>query len=429
LHNDFNIHKLSDHLFRHESGKMVAVLTRIFGTQNLELSEDVVQDTFVQAMKIWTLKGVPDNPSAWLMRAAKNRAIDVLRRNKFSRLIDFSDPEYLLLKSAYTIEVLMEKLWQEEAIPDDLLRMMFACCHPDLAPENQIALMLKTLCGFSTAEIAKAFLASEETLAKRLYRTRKFFKINKIQPAFPQAALLGNRTATVLKAIYLLFNEGYYATHTPEPIRKDLLDQSVYLCGLLLDNKETASPEVYAAMALMYFHLSRIDGRLTAEGEIILLAHQDRSKWNGKYIDTANDYLNKAAFGDTISSYHIEAAIAYEHCIAKTFEATNWNNILKYYDLLLALYPGEVAALNRLAVFYKLHGPTKTLQQIGCSQWESSWRNNHLYYALLGDIYAETNFALARLNYQQAIELTSSAAEKKLLHKKMVALPITHSPN
>ncbi len=181
----FDINKLSDDLFRHEAGKMVALLTKIFGTENLELSEDVVQDTFVNAMQVWTSRSIPVNPSAWLFKVAKNKAIDVLRRNKFSKQIDFNDTERILLKSEYTLATVMEKLWRDDEIHDDLLRMMFACCHPEISEENQITLMLKTLCGFSTSEIAKAFLIPEDTVSKRLYRTRNFFREKMIKPECP----------------------------------------------------------------------------------------------------------------------------------------------------------------------------------------------------------------------------------------------------
>ncbi len=307
---------------------MVAVLAKIFGTENLEVAEDVVQDTLLQAMETWKLKGLPENPPAWLYRVAKNKAIDIIRTNKFSVNYDFSDNERVLLRSEYTLGVAMNSLWKDEQIMDDLLRMMFACCHPDISEENQIVLILKTLCGFSTAEIAKSFLTSEDTISKRLYRTKEFFRERKLKPAFPGPTELKGRTNAVLKTIYLIFNEGYNATHTDTLIRKDLLDQAMYLNGLLCSNHNTQIPEVYAAMALMHLHAARIDSRIGADGGIILLAAQDRSKWDRELIDRGNYYLNKAAVGDTVSTYHIEAAIAFEHCVAASFEDTNWERIL-----------------------------------------------------------------------------------------------------
>ena len=198
-----NISKLTDQLFRYESGKLVAVLTKIFGTQNLELAEDVMQETFISALQTWRIKGVPDNPAAWLFRSAKNKAIDIIRKNKFSILMDFNNSESVLLQSEYTLTTVMNTMWSEEAIQDDLLKMMFACCHEEINIENQITLILKILCGFTTTEIAKAFLASEDTISKRLYRTKEFFREKKIRPGFPSAGQLNSKTAAVLKSSLL----------------------------------------------------------------------------------------------------------------------------------------------------------------------------------------------------------------------------------
>ena len=382
-----NINQLTDHLFRREAGKMVAVLTKIFGIENLELSEDVVQETFLKAIQIWSLKGLPDNPAAWLMQAAKNKAIDTIRKNKFSTQVDFSDPERKLLQSEYTLTTQLNKLWQENEFQDDLLRMMFACCHPDIAPENQITLILKTLCGFSTAEIAKAFLTSEDTISKRLYRTKAFFREKKIKPEFPDDSQLKSRTEAVLVTLYLIFNEGYNSTDSDELIRKDLLEQAMYLCKLLCDNPYTQLPDVYAAMALMCFHASRIDSRINADGDIILLAQQDRSKWDLTLIEQGNAYMNKAAFGDSLSTYHIESAIAFEHFIAGTFEDTNWQQILAYYDLLVKMHPTAIVALNRLTVVFKLKGAAETLNELNLSPYLLEWEKHYLYHSLLADIY------------------------------------------
>jgi len=422
LSHSANINQLTDHLFRHESGKMVAVLTKIFGTENLELSEDVVQETFITAVQVWALKGLPDNPSAWLMRAAKNKAIDVIRKNKFSTRIDFSDPERKLLQSEYTLASQIEKLWQENEIKDDLLRMMFACCHEEIKVENQITLILKTLCGFSTAEIAKAFFSSEDTISKRLYRTKEFFRGKKIKPEFPVTTQLKGRTEAVLKTIYLIFNEGYNSTHSDELIRKDLLEQAMYLCKLLCDNPNTQLSEVYAAMALMCFHASRIESRISSEGEIILLAQQDRSKWNWKLIEEGNAYLNKAAFGDSLNTYHVEATIAFEHCVAISFEKTNWQQILAHYDLLVQMHPTAIVALNRLTVVYKINGAEETLKELNQSPYLKEWEKQYLYYSLLGEIYTQTDKRKAIANFEKAITLTHSEAERKLLKKKMEEL-------
>lgn len=412
-------HQFADQLFRREAGRLVAIITRIMGMENLELAEDVVQDTFLSAIKVWPLKGVPDNPSAWLMQVARNKAIDVIRKNKFSKHVDFSDPERQLLQSEYTLAAQVEKLWNEDSVEDDQLRMMFACCHEGITPEGQITLMLKTLCGFSTAEIARAFMLPEDTISKRLYRARQFFREEKIKPEFPGRDKLYDSTGAVLKAIYLIFNEGYNSAGAGELIRKDLLHQAMYLCKTLCDNRYTGQPEVFAAMALMCFHASRIDSRISAEGEIILLSQQDRRLWNRELIHEGNGYMNRAASGDKVSAYHIEAAIAYEHCMAPSFAQTNWPQILTYYDMLYQVCPSAIVALNRLIVVNKISGADATLAEISESHYREEWEKHYLYYSLLGDIWAPADVARATAYYQQSITFTQSEAEKKLLQRKI----------
>jgi RNA polymerase sigma-70 factor (ECF subfamily) len=379
----------------------------------------VVQDTFISAMNAWRLRGTPDNPSAWLFRAARNKALDIIRKDRFTKQFDFSDGERALLKSEYTITTVMDMLWSEGAIGDDLLKMMFACCHPGISTENQITLMLKTLCGFSIAEIARAFLTSEQTIAKRLYRTKEFFREHKIRPEFPDTTQLKGRADAVLKTIYLLFNEGYNATHADELIRKDLLEQAMYLGRLLCGNTHTQLPEVYAAMSLMSFHAARVDSRTSSEGEIILLDQQDRSRWDLKLIDAGNDYMNKAAFGDAISSYHIEAAIAYEHCTAESYEQTDWQRILVYYDWLVRLQPTAVVMLNRMTIIYKIKGAAATLAEMQGSVHQAEWEKLYLYHSLMGEMFRQVDRERAREFFQKAVMLTHSKAEKNLLQRKM----------
>jgi RNA polymerase sigma-70 factor (ECF subfamily) len=402
---------------------MVSVLTKIFGTENLETAEDVVQQTFIDAIQVWRLKGVPDNPSAWLFRVAKNKAIDIIRRNKHSVQYDFSDNERALLKSEYTLTGTMDNLWKEETIPDDMLRMMFACCHPGIAPENQITLVLKTLCGFSTAEIAKAFLTSEDTVSKRIYRTKEFFRQEKTKLEIPSTDSLTERTGAVLNSIYLLFNEGYNSTHSSDLIRKDLIEEAMLLCKLLLDNENIQIPEAFALMALMCFHSARSDSRLTAEGEIILLARQDRSKWNSNLIREGNMYMDKAAFGDTISSYHLEAAIAFEHCVADKFDATNWKRILELYDWLCKVNPSIITEINRAVVILKVQGAAPALTALQNVNDQNKMQNYYLYHSLLGEIYWKQNDKpKAKICFENAIKLTRSDQEKKLLRKKIISM-------
>jgi len=272
-----DIDKTLNHLFRQESGKMVSVLVKIFGSENFEMAEDVVQDSLVKALETWKFKGMPENPRAWLYRTAKNKAIDILRRNKHSNRIDFSAPEKQLLVSEYTLANTMDNFWTEDEIKDNFLGMMYACCHPDLSSENQITFILKTLCGFSTKEVANSFLTSEDTISKRVYRTKEFFRKNKLRPEIPGGEQLESRTKVVLNAIYLMFNEGYSSTHSEKLIRKDLISHALYLCKCLVDNPQTERSEGYALMALMCLHAARSDARVDSNGHLVLLSKQDRS--------------------------------------------------------------------------------------------------------------------------------------------------------
>lgn len=414
---------MTEHLFRHESGKMVSVLTRIFGTENLESAEDVVQDTLLKALQIWKIKGIPDNPAGWLHRVAKNKALDAIRHDKHVLRHNFNDNTRLLLSSEYTLNAILSSLWKYDSIIDDTLKMMFACCHPGISPENQITLILKILCGFSTVEIARAFLTSEGTVSKRLYRAKEFFRHQKLKLEIPPENYVRSRTLSVLNAIYLLFNEGFNSTYDEEFIRRDIIDESMYLCKILTENENTQLPETYALTALICFHSSRLNSRLTSEGEIILLPDQNRGKWDRDLIIKGNEYMNKAAFGPSVSTYHLEAAIAYEHCTANDFNKTNWTRILELYNWLCRLNPSPVYELNRVVVILQLYGASSALSSIESIRDLKKLKSYYLYYSLLGEIHARLNKKIKALNFfQKAIELTRSKWEMKLLKNKLNSL-------
>jgi predicted RNA polymerase sigma factor len=312
---------------------------------------------------------------------------------------------------------------KEELMSDDLLNMMFACCHPQISAENQITLILKILCSFSTTEIAKAFLQSEDTISKRLYRTKEFFRQHKIELSIPSAGEIKSRTVAVLNAIYLLFNEGYNSASAETLIRKDVIEEAMMLCKLLTENTHTQQPEVFALMALMCFHAARIDSRTTTTGEIILLPMQDRTTWNRQLIEEGNAYMNKAAYGNEISTYHLEAAIAYEHCVAESFEQTNWKMILRCYEWLCNIAPSPVTELNKAIAVMQVKDAAAALQMLGTIHDRKKLESWYLYYSVLGEIYVRLNDKqLAKTNFETAITLTHSEAEKRMLKNKIAAL-------
>ncbi len=416
---DLNL--IVDHLFRHEAGKMVAVLTRLFGFPNIEQAEDIVQETILKALETWKFGKIPENPQAWLYTAAKNKAIDVIRRKKLHYKIEHE--RAALLKSEYTLVPSVNEMFNDNEIKDSQLRMMFACCHPEFSEESQLTLILKTLCGFSTAEIAKAFITGEETISKRLYRTKETIRKNKIELVIPTGADIGKRSDVVLNAIYLLFNEGYNSAQAAQLIREDLIAESFLLANLLSENPTTKSPKVYALMALICFHSSRSESRLTPEGEIILLAEQDRSKWNQSLIQLGNSYLNLSAIGSEISSYHLEAAIAFEHCSARDFSQTNWTQILRYYESLCAIHPSVITRLNKAIVTMQVLGAEAARQELQEIADKKKIESYYLYYSLLGEIASKLNeIPEARIYYEKAIELTLSEKERRIIRHKIGSL-------
>ncbi len=409
---------LLDNLFRHESGKLVSILTKIFGPHNLELAEDVVQDTLLKALEHWKFHGTPENPSAWLFTSARNKALDVIRRERHHK--EFAAEVSPLLKSEYSAGITLNHLVNASEIEDEQLRMMFVCCHPSVAEEGQIALILKTLCGFSVGEIAKAFLTSEETITKRLYRARQEFRTQKIAFALPNPKELQERLNNVLTAIYLIFNEGYNSSYHDSLIREDLVEESLRLGKMLLDHPLTHQPETLALLSLLCFQSARLYGRVDRSGHLIRLKDQDRTKWNQELIRQGILYLQEASQGEKISSYHMEAAIAHEHCVAKHYADTDWKKILNIYTWLLELKPDPLIALNRLIVFAEVNGPEAGLEELQRLPDKDLLKNYYLYPAVMGEWSAQLGrVSDAKRYFEQAINLTNSPGEKQLLREKI----------
>jgi RNA polymerase sigma factor (sigma-70 family) len=377
-----------------------------------------VQDTLLKAFHTWKINGLPQNPSAWLFTVARNKAIDVLRQQK--RKDTFSKDIAPLLQSEYTLVPTVQDTINTNTIDDDQLRMMFVCCHPSLSTEAQVSLILRTLCGFSVTEIAKAFVTGYDTIEKRLTRARQSFRDNNVQFELPPAAELDNRLENVLLAIYLLFNEGYNSTQHEDLIRKDLMNEAMHLCQLILRSSFINPGNVHALLSLICFTASRNESRLDANGDILILKKQDRTKWDRALIKKGIHHLEASAEGESVSKYQLEAGIAYEHARAATYEQTNWYNILRCYDLMCKFYPSPVVELNRAIIISEIHGPAEAIKTIEAITNLVSLKKYYLLPATLGELYVQLNQpGIANKYFAEAMELTRSAVEKKLLQQKM----------
>jgi len=395
---------------------MIAVLTRIFGIHNLEMAEDVVQEAFLKATQVWKFE-LPDNPSAWLMRVAKNKALDRFRRQQ--NFQQYS--QELSARLRQEAEDTIDQFFHDAEISDSQLRLIFACCHPLLKEEDQVALTLKTVSGFGVLEIAKALLTNDETIQKRLYRAKQFIRENNIEFEIPAGSDLNKRLEMVHAVLYLLFNEGYNSTKADELIQYDLCAEAMRLCKLLVEHASLKSSSSPALLSLMCFDAARFTSRLDENNAIILLPQQDRSKWNADLIKMGSYYLSLSSSGNIISVYHIESAIAAEHSLTNDFQNTNWKRLLKLYDLLLKIKPSPTVELNRAVVLAEL-GETQTAIEIILliPKIDQLLSSHYIYSAVLGDLYKRIHDREKATEYLlEAYRLTTSAAEKNLITKKL----------
>lgn len=412
------IHSLVDHLFRQESGKMVAVLTRILGLQNLEVAQDIVQDTLINALHTWKHGAIPDNPAAWLQRAARNRAIDWLRRKrKFTNEIA---PEYAhILQSDFALTSAFHQVFLDSEISDSQLRMMFACCHPAIAIESQIALVLRTLGGLSISEIARAFLTGEESISKRIYRAKERIRTEGILMDVPTGDELPDRLDAVLKSIYLLFREGYHSSHPDQLIREDLCLEAMRLCLLLTGHPVTARPRSKALMALMCFQTSRLHARLDDDGHIILIKHQDRNRWYRPLIQKGFHFLEASSEPFEASPYHLEAMVASLHAAAPSFEATDWKKIHGIYRMLYKLNPNPIVAMNKAIASAYAVGFAHALEELKAIK---ELPHHPMYLACIGEMYLELNEPeQSKAFFREAIKHAPSSTVKTLLLEKIQA--------
>jgi RNA polymerase sigma-70 factor (ECF subfamily) len=406
---------LVDHLFRREAGRIVSMLTRVFGVDRIDLAEDVVQEALLKALQQWPYCGIPERPSAWIMQVAKHQALDVLRREQ-----NLKSKEGEIVREALDQDVDDMDLFLEDEIEDDQLRMMFACCHPSLTPESQIALTLKTLCGFGTAEIARAFLSNEQTIHKRLVRAKQKLREERTEFEIPSGDELTNRLDTVVQALYLLFNEGYNASQGEELIRKDLCEEAIRLTRLLAQHSAGNTPKSHALLSLMLLHSARFPARVGDRGNLLLLKDQNRSLWDKNMIADGLQELGLSADGEKITELHLESGIAACHCLAENYDATDWSRILMLYDMLVAINDSPVVSLNRAIAISKVHGPQAGIQAVEEIKDRRHLDKYYLLYAVLGEFHmALGSFEEAAKSYRRALELTQVRSEQLFLTSKL----------
>lgn len=407
--------QLLPHLFRTEYRKIVSVLCYLFGINHIEIAEDIVSDTFLSATELWSLKGIPENPTAWLYTVAKNKTKNYLKRDalfeqKLSVEIKHNAPK------AEEIEIDLSS----KNIIDSQLAMIFTVCDPCISSESQVALALNLLCGFGIQEISDAFLTNKEVIYKRINRAKDKLKTEQIKIEQPSLNEIDKRLDTVLTTIYLLFSEGYYSTSQNTILRKDLCVEAMRLCYLLIENEGTNKPAVNALFALMCFHSSRFEARMNENGETILYEDQDETLWNKELINKGEEYLSKSSTGNKISKYHLEAGIGYWHT-HKEDTAEKWENILQLYNSLLILEYSPIAALNRTYALAKTSGKAVAIQEAE----KLNLLDNHFYYLLLGNLYTDVDNEKALQHFKTALKLANITADKSTIIKNIDRLIIS----
>jgi RNA polymerase sigma-70 factor (ECF subfamily) len=412
--------ELSEHLFRREAGRMVAALARIFGVHNLALAEDVVQDAFCRALEVWKFRGVPENPSAWLMATAKNRALDVLRRERTART--FAPELGRLLDSEWTVVPVVEELFGANAIKDDLLRMMFSCCHPRLSEEVQVALMLHILCGFSVSEIASAFVSGHAAIEKRILRAKKVLARSKRLFDVSGADDFSGRLPAVHRALYLLFNEGYHGASPESAVRAELCQEAMRLAALLREHPLASTPATHALSALMCLHAARLPARLDSSGDLRSLFEQDRTRWDQELVNEGQRLLNLSATGPELTEYHLEAAIASVHAMAHHTEDTDWGTIVSLYDRLMTIHPSPVIALNRAIAVAQHEGSERGLEEIRSITDRDRLATYPFYHAALGEFELRSGRdEIAREHFRTALALARNPMERRFLEQRVGA--------
>ncbi|MDB4977065.1 MAG: polymerase sigma-70 factor [Myxococcaceae bacterium] len=409
--------ELVEHYFRHEYARLVATLARVFGMSRIELVEDAVQSSLMLALTSWGLKGAPDDPGAWLYRAAHNRILDSLRSQK---------THWLAQQRGDSAQLLPERAQEppprfSRELEDDQLRMLFVCCDSSIPVESQLVLALKILCGFSAGEIARALFISEANVRKRLERARE--RLRELAPTLetPDDASLRDRLGRVHTVIYLLFNEGYHSSQADRVIRRELCEEAIRLCTLLGAHPMGAVPETSALLALMCFHAARFAARVDGEGGLLLLEEQDRALWDQALVQQGCVWLARSASGEHFTRYHAEAGIAAEHCLAASFAETRWHEIAELYELLERVAPSPLHVLNRAVAIAQFRGPEAALRLLEQTETPAWLLSYYLRDAVLGELHRQAgDYPRAREHLERALRSASTEAERGLLRKRLV---------
>jgi RNA polymerase sigma factor (sigma-70 family) len=405
---------IPEHFFRHEYGRLVAVLSRRVGVKHIEAIQDAVQSALAVALETWKMAPLPENPSAWLYRVAANHLIGDLRQHsrRLNILKRYSRTDF------QASSVLPEVVTSDE-IADDLLRMLFFCCDPGMPLEAQLVLALKTLCGFNVREIALRLFTSEENVYKRLGRARNHLR-KKPRGAYEMSPReYPTRLPAVHHVLYLLFTEGYLSTHVDYSVRNDLCQEAIRLTELLVHSPACATPETAALLALMHFHSSRTSARVDGSGGLILLEDQDRSLWDRKHIETGLRWLELSAQGNNYSRYHAEAAISAEHCLAPSFSETRWDQIVHHYDLLISIVPSANLQLNRAIAIAEAKGPAEGLAVLEHMLPPTWLATSYLWAAVLADLHFRNGSpGLADQYVAKALQAAPTPAIRELLRRR-----------
>lgn len=406
-----------EHLFRRESGRMIAALTRIFGVHNLSLAEDVVQDAFCRAIEVWKVRGVPENPAAWLMATAKHRALDLVRGQGTART--FAPEVGRFLETEWTLAGVIDEAFGPNTIRDEQLRMMFSCCHPRLPQESQLALILNILCGFGAAEIASAFLTGRAGIEKRLARGKKALAGARVLFDLRDEEFV-SRLSTVHQALYLLFNEGYHGASADAAVRVELCQEAMRLTALLREHAPAATPTTHALGALMCLHAARLPARIDSAGELSALEDQDRSKWDLRLVDEGLGLLERSAEGEEVSTFHLEGMIAAAHASARSVDETDWGLIVSLYDRLLEIDLSPVVALNRAIAVGQRDGPDQGLEAIRAIPDRERLSSYPFYPAAMGELELRRGHRdAAHQHFHSALGLARNDMERRFLEKRL----------